>query len=708
LSVPAPTIAGDDADPTWLAEPVATVEATAESTAAPASAPAAKLTTVSAAATTAVAAEVAAVPVVDLRDRLATEAGPTPTWAAVEASPTADSAAPASATPASLDETPLDETADAPTIATPSTSTAPCEADLSGAAADDIAVPAGVDPAEADVVVTVDYDAAAEPVIPADPPEVNLTVAEATSEGVAETEVADVPVAVADTAVLLAPVSGSPGGPVGPPASPRRSREPQTGRARPRRTGLIVLSSLALVLVAGLVGSGVFASYYYGDRAKPGVALAGTSVAGQTAAQLQSTVGTLRSSLRLTLTLGQQSLEATATDLGVTIDTDQSVNAALTATTGDRLWNAYNPFVTKDTPLTWTVDENHLQTYLDDHFIKAADVVVDAVAAYDQGAGRFAITPGRDGLTVDIAPVLEAVERYAAGDAEFQPVALDTVTDPPRITDAVAQAAVDKANAGLDLALVLDNGMTGYGRRTYQVDRGSIVGWTLFKSDAAAGEISVVYDRERIAAELPPLLTEGLAVPMQPQVTLVEPSGAFIAVSELGVDGTKVTDPAPALSAVETALTEGRSAEISVPVEVEPYQEIETQPPSNYNEPNGAKWIDVNKSTYRVTLYEGTTAINSFLVSIGRPGPYETTDGTYYIYLRYDFQIMRGTPPDTYETPTNWVSYFNESIAFHSAPWNEPNNWGRRVSHGCVNMRTAEARILFDWAPLGTKVEVHY
>ncbi|MDR0416142.1 MAG: L,D-transpeptidase, partial [Propionibacteriaceae bacterium] len=175
-----------------------------------------------------------------------------------------------------------------------------------------------------------------------------------------------------------------------------------------------------------------------------------------------------------------------------------------------------------------------------------------------------------------------------------------------------------------------------------------------------------------------------------------------------GLDGTQLVDAAPMVAEVAAALAEGRGAVLSAPVEVVPFEKRTEEPPQNYNEPNGAKWIDVNKSTYTVTLYEGTTPIRSFYVSIGRGGRYETSDGLFYIYYRLDFQIMRGPPEDPYESPTNWVSYFNTDIAFHSAPWNEPNGWGQRVSHGCVNMKTADAKALYDWAPLGTKVEVHY
>ena len=43
-----------------------------------------------------------------------------------------------------------------------------------------------------------------------------------------------------------------------------------------------------------------------------------------------------------------------------------------------------------------------------------------------------------------------------------------------------------------------------------------------------------------------------------------------------------------------------------------------------------------------------------------------------------------------------WVQYFYADYSIHGADWH--NDFGRPVSHGCVNMRVEEARWLFEWA----------
>ena len=52
---------------------------------------------------------------------------------------------------------------------------------------------------------------------------------------------------------------------------------------------------------------------------------------------------------------------------------------------------------------------------------------------------------------------------------------------------------------------------------------------------------------------------------------------------------------------------------------------------------------------------------------------------------------------NAYELPgVPWVSFFTTTgVAFHGTYWH--NDFGRPKSHGCVNMRTEEARWLYRW-----------
>ena len=119
------------------------------------------------------------------------------------------------------------------------------------------------------------------------------------------------------------------------------------------------------------------------------------------------------------------------------------------------------------------------------------------------------------------------------------------------------------------------------------------------------------------------------------------------------------------------------------------------------------KWIDVNLSTQRLTAYEGSTAVFTSLVSTG-VARHPTVTGTFNIYQKYTSQAMTGgTGSEYYYLPNvPYVMYFYESYAIHGAYWH--NNFGHVMSHGCVNLPVEASKFMYNWAPMGTTVKVHY
>jgi len=121
----------------------------------------------------------------------------------------------------------------------------------------------------------------------------------------------------------------------------------------------------------------------------------------------------------------------------------------------------------------------------------------------------------------------------------------------------------------------------------------------------------------------------------------------------------------------------------------------------------GARWIDVNLSTQTLTAYEGTTPVFSSLISSGT-WAHPTVTGQFSIYLRYQSQDMNGyrLGYDYYLPNVPYVMYFYRDYSLHGTYWH--NNFGTPMSHGCVNMNTADAQWLYNWSSYGTTVNVHY
>lgn len=140
----------------------------------------------------------------------------------------------------------------------------------------------------------------------------------------------------------------------------------------------------------------------------------------------------------------------------------------------------------------------------------------------------------------------------------------------------------------------------------------------------------------------------------------------------------------------------------------------------------GKKRIEISISQQQLWAYQGDQLITTTPISTGLP-PNETERGFFHVRYKLPEQDMAGTVgPDgsviavgedaadnaggseaayVVEDVPN-VMYFNyDAEALHGAYWH--NNFGNRMSHGCVNLPLAMAEFLYEWAPLGTIVWVY-
>jgi lipoprotein-anchoring transpeptidase ErfK/SrfK len=118
---------------------------------------------------------------------------------------------------------------------------------------------------------------------------------------------------------------------------------------------------------------------------------------------------------------------------------------------------------------------------------------------------------------------------------------------------------------------------------------------------------------------------------------------------------------------------------------------------------NGARWIDVDLSNQRVYAYEGDIVVNSFIVSTGT-WLTPTVTGQYKVYVKIRSGSMSG--PGYYLPNVPYIMYFYKGYGLHGTYWH--NNFGTPMSHGCVNFSIPDAEWIYDWASVGTVVNVHY
>ena len=130
--------------------------------------------------------------------------------------------------------------------------------------------------------------------------------------------------------------------------------------------------------------------------------------------------------------------------------------------------------------------------------------------------------------------------------------------------------------------------------------------------------------------------------------------------------------------------------------------------PTQLVDSSGGKYIKVDISEQRLTAYENGIPVNTFLVSTGVPGwdtPLGKTTVTAKIPIM-DYSWFYGSGnPNNYSLPNvKWNMRFRNHYYIHSAYWH--NNFGHKMSHGCVNTSIADAEWIYNWGTVGTVVEI--
>ena len=229
-------------------------------------------------------------------------------------------------------------------------------------------------------------------------------------------------------------------------------------------------------------------------------------------------------------------------------------------------------------------------------------------------------------------------------------------------------------------------------------------------------------------------LINNISLPARPQETLWAPADIVKPeVTPIGESAFAVqAENTPAPSAVPTeseAATEPPTAEpteapTDAPTEpstvipaatdtpgVVAMELVDDTPTSEYSPPdpeeiisgNGERWIDVDLTNQMVYAYEGDVIVNSFIVSTGT-WLTPTVTGKHKIYVKVRVQDMRGPGYHLKDVP--YVMFFSGDYGLHGTYWH--NNFGTPMSRGCVNLTIDDAAWLFNWASVGTVVNVHY
>lgn len=113
------------------------------------------------------------------------------------------------------------------------------------------------------------------------------------------------------------------------------------------------------------------------------------------------------------------------------------------------------------------------------------------------------------------------------------------------------------------------------------------------------------------------------------------------------------------------------------------------------------KFIDVDLAKQTLSFWQDGRKLGSFLISSGKRWT-PTPKGVFEIYRKRPSVHMVGADYNLPGVP--WVLSFLGAYTIHGTYWHS--NFGNPMSHGCVNMFTPQAKLIYDWADVGTPVVV--
>ena len=133
--------------------------------------------------------------------------------------------------------------------------------------------------------------------------------------------------------------------------------------------------------------------------------------------------------------------------------------------------------------------------------------------------------------------------------------------------------------------------------------------------------------------------------------------------------------------------------------------------PTSIHVPPEEKHLEVSLVDQTLSAFEGDKIVFQTKISSGLgykevilKDPYATATpmGTFYITSKYPSKHMGGViatgAPGSYTLPgVPWTTFFifDTGVALHGTYWH--NNFGNKMSHGCVNMRNSDAKWVFRW-----------
>ncbi|WEK62398.1 MAG: L,D-transpeptidase family protein [Candidatus Microbacterium colombiense] len=444
-------------------------------------------------------------------------------------------------------------------------------------------------------------------------------------------------------------------------------------KPKKRRLGLWIGLGLGVVALGAGAASMILIA--------PGTTVAGIPVGWMTPGAASEAISSHLAQTEVTLTGAGDGVVLSGADLGASIAATELADQAFAA---HPMWNL-STWMGDPIPGEITLDAEKATSALRGAVPSSYQDPTDAGLTFDAASGNYVVTPSAAGTGIDVGEVTSAFAAAVADGAkslEFSGAPTEAL---PAISDDDAAAKAASLNTML--------GTVGFyvgDERTVPVSRAGAASWLTIIDDD--GTLRVQADAQLIQATVDNLAPRVDRAPVN-ATNIVDSAGTVLRAEQAGANGRALADTSGVAEQFAQQLEAGDGV-FALEVTQTPFKTV-----------NLFRRIEINLSSQHAYLFENDKVVRSWAVSTGLPGT-PTPTGNFKVFAHTAMQDMgcyEGAPYCTENVP--WITWFTTNIGFHGTYWH--NNYGNRMSHGCVNLPIDLAKFVYDWSPVGVEVSVY-
>lgn len=414
----------------------------------------------------------------------------------------------------------------------------------------------------------------------------------------------------------------------------------------------------------------------------PGTTVAGIPVGWMTPGAAADAIASHLAETEVVLTGDGDGAVLTGADLGAAVDATALADEAFAAAP---MWNL-GSWMGDPLPADIVLDPETATSALRGAVPASFEDPVDGGVVFDAATSAYVTTPAEAGTGIDVGDLNAAFVAAVASGSKT----LEYPGGPAEALPAVSDDDATATAASLNTMLGTIGFYVGE-ERVVSVAPAVVASWLTVVDDE--GQLRIDADPQIIQATVDAL--PGLVDRAPVNATnIVDSAGTVLRAEQEGVAGRTVGDTSEVADQFAEQLAAGDGV-FALDVTETPFETVSL-----------FRKIEVNLSTQRAYLFENNEVVNSWAVSTGLPGTL-TPAGNFKVFAHTAMQDMGcypGAPYCTENVP--WITWFTTNIGFHGTYWH--NNFGNRMSHGCVNLPVDLAKYVYDWSPVGLEVAVYY